>query len=202
LNHSWLFLIILSFLWLVLFTVVWLFLIIHDYSFTIFFLFWIIWLSQPWRLFTILNSVISAILFPQKNKLCYLVPTLPQRDELLLLFPQKDKRYSSHKRISHAAFLADFNETSRSEEMASTFSACLQGSIAFTWWQLAFLPVHAKVSVLHNPEDSLLSWIASYQPNSSHKRISSAISFQLFLKGMSYCCSSLKRISGALPTKG
>jgi hypothetical protein len=68
-------------------------------------------LSQSWRLITILNSVTSAELFPQKDKLCYLVPTLPQKDKLLLLFPQKDKQLSSHRRISYAAFLADFKET-------------------------------------------------------------------------------------------
>jgi hypothetical protein len=95
-------------------------------------------LSQSWRLFTILNSI-SAEVFPQKDKLCYLVPTLPNFFfKLLLLFPQKDKLCFSDKRISHAAFLADFKETSRSEEMASTFLACLQGSIASEWWQLAF----------------------------------------------------------------
>jgi hypothetical protein len=49
-------------------------------------------------LFSILNSVISAQLFPHK-------------DMVLLLFPQKDKQCSSPKRKSDAAVLANFKET-------------------------------------------------------------------------------------------
>jgi hypothetical protein len=41
--------------------------------------------------FCIMNTVISAALYPQKDKLCYFVPTVLRKDKSLLLFPQKDK---------------------------------------------------------------------------------------------------------------